>query len=241
MKNLIPACCSSLWHRHSCLCGLHRLHGPKAGVALLLLLSTGIAAAQSLADLKSTNLLLDVDLTVNTAAAHFQGSDSARLTLVEFFDLECPNTADYCDRAFPQVIDAYVKTGKLRYLALDFPIEKFHSNALKAATLAQCAGEQGRFWEARPRLLSNPVILDTAALGLDRSRFQECMESGRGAAKVKTGLEEGRKLKMPGTPSFYLGYRDPADQSKVHAIKLLIGTQPFGVFQDLIDSLLKVP
>ena len=214
-----------------------------AGLFRCLLLSVvaRLAFGQSAGDLTAANLLLDVDLLINVDSGISQGNDLAKLNIVEFFDLECPNSADYAGRTFPLVLEEYVKTGKIRYVALNFPIEKLHPNATKAAEMGVCAAEQGKSWEARDRLLQNPVMLDTAALGMDRGKFQSCLDSGRAAAIVKSSLAEGRRLKIPGTPSFYFGYADPAERSKVHAVKLLIGTQSFDVFKELIGEFLKGP
>jgi len=210
-----------------------------------LLLSAAVAvplvSAQSVDELKEKNLLMGVDLVVKTGGAHAMGEKDAKVTIVEFFDYQCPYCGVFADQTLAKLLVEYVKTGKVRYIVRNFPQEKIHPFAPKAAEMGECAGEQGKYWEAHLRLLKDQQTLETASMGLDQSKFQECLDSGRAAAKVKSDLEEGRELKVPGTPSFYFGYSDPADPLQVRAVKLLVGSHTFKVFEDVIGSLLNPP
>ena len=109
---------------------------------------------------------------------------------------------------------------------MDFPLP-MHSNALKAAEAARCAGEQGKFWEMREKIFENQRALsaevlakDAGALGLDQAKFKECLGSGKFDAQIKKDMAEGQKAGITGTPSFLLGYAEPGD--KVKAVKKLV-------------------
>src|SRR3989344_6219200 len=75
-----------------------------------------------------------------------KGDPNAPITIVEFSDFQCP----FCERFFtetlPLIEKNYIKTGKVRLVYRDFPLG-FHENAEKAAEAAECADEQGKFWE----------------------------------------------------------------------------------------------
>ena len=144
----------------------------------------------------------------------------------------------------PQIEKEYIKTGKLKYVALDFPLESIHKNAFKAAEAARCASDQGKFWEMHDRLFANQQALapnnlpqHAQAIGLDVPKFQQCLDSGKYAATVRKDLAEGQKAGITGTPAFLLGVTVPNDPM-VKVIRVLKGAQPYTSFKDAIDSLL---
>src|SRR5262249_51887994 len=127
----------------------------------------------------------------------------------------------------------------------NFPLEQLHPLALKAAEAAECAGDQGKYWEMHERLFKNQNLLDAKempahalVLGLDGDKFKQCFEGGKFTAKVKADQTDGTKLNVTGTPTFFFGYLDEKDPSKLKAIKKLSGAQPLAAFADILDNLL---
>lgn len=144
----------------------------------------------------------------------------------------------------PQIETEYIKTGKLKYVVRDFPLEAIHKDAFKAAEAAHCAGEQGKFWEMYTRLFANQRALGSKdlpqhaqALRLDASKFQQCLGSGKHAARIRKDLEDGQQAGITGTPGFFLGVTDP-NNTKVKVLRVIKGAQPYANFKDAIDSLL---
>ncbi len=173
------------------------------------------------------------------------GDAAAKLTVIEFSDFECPYCLEYFKTSYRQVLDGYVKTGKLRYVFSDFPGEQIHPHALKAAEAARCASEQGKFWEmhdqlfTRQRDLGATGMTDGAkAAGLNEAAFGACLTSGKYTAKVQEEVKKTASLGLQGTPAFVFGVTDPADASKVKLLKALVGAQPYAQFQQTIDTLL---
>jgi protein-disulfide isomerase len=173
------------------------------------------------------------------------GDPAAKLVLIEFSDFECPYCSEYFKTIYRQVLDGYVKTNKVRYVFGDFPGEKIHPHALKAAEAARCANEQGKFWEmhdqlfTRQRDLGATGIEDSAkGVGLNLTDFDSCLAAGRYTAKVKEAEQSTANLGLQGTPAFVFGIADPANPSKVKLLKALVGAQPYAQFQQVIDSLL---
>src|SRR2546425_12417859 len=134
----------------------------------------------------------------SVADAPTLGRADAPVTLVEFSDYQCP----FCQRFFAATLSAlkkhYVDTGKVRYVFRDFPLDQMHPQARKAAEAAHCAGEQGKYWEMHEVLFQNqralalPQLAEYAhAVGVDGSKFDECLSSGRHAARVERGLADG--------------------------------------------------
>jgi protein-disulfide isomerase len=185
------------------------------------------------------------NVSINTDGAPFQGEKSAKVVIVEFSDFQCPFCGRYSTQTYSQVIDEYVKTGKVKYVFRDFPLETIHPLALKAAEASRCAGEQGKFWEMRDRLFKNQQALDAkemlghaTVLELNVPKFQQCLDSDKYAADVKKDAAEGQKLGVKGTPSFFFGFADAKDPSKMKAVSMFSGAQPLTAFKDALDKLL---
>jgi len=173
-----------------------------------------------------------------------KGSKTARLVLIEFTDYECPFCARYFHDTLPALEKEYVQTGKLRYVLREFPLESIHSQAFKAAEAALCAGEQGKYWDMHDRLFSNQEALGPGdlvahgqAMGLDPAVFQQCLDSGRTAAKIRKDFAEGRQAGVGGTPTFFLGTVDDTGSS-MKVIAVITGARPFSSFKEAIDSAL---
>ena len=174
-----------------------------------------------------------------------RGENGARLILIEFSDYQCP----FCSRHFrdtaPQIDKEYIQTGKLKHVFLDLPLESIHKSAFKAAEAAHCAGEQGKFWEMHDRLFANQLTLEpwkphAEAVGLDVTKFEDCLSSGRHAAQIRADMAEAQKAGFTGSPSFFLAYSDPRS-TKVKTVARLVGAQPFASFKAVIDKLLAEP
>jgi protein-disulfide isomerase len=179
------------------------------------------------------------------AGAPFLGRADAPVTVVEFSDYECP----FCQRFFATTLPAlkkeYVETGKVRYVFRDYPLDRIHPNARKAAEAAHCAGEQGRFWEMHDVLFQNakalapPQLSEYArTIGLDGAAFDECFGSGRHAARVERGLADGAAAGVRGTPGFVIGRTKAGDVVEGTAVR---GAQPPETFRRIIEQLLAQP
>ena len=183
---------------------------------------------------------------ISTLGAPSLGDPSSKVTMIEFSDYQCPFCGRYANQTMSQVIDEYVKSGKVRYIFRNFPLEQVHPFAEKAAEASACAGDQGKFWEAHDRFFKNQQTLDVkqmqahaSALGLDALKFQQCLDSGKYASRVRADVVEGQKYNVRATPSFFFGTQ--VKDSKLKAEKFLSGAVPYQNFKDLIESLLNPP
>jgi protein-disulfide isomerase len=173
-----------------------------------------------------------------------KGDKNAKVTLVEFTDYQCPFCSRHIRDTFPQIENDYIKTGKVRYVLREFPLESIHPQAVKAAEAAGCAGEQGKYWEMHDRLFANQNALalpqlpsHAEALSLDAGKFKTCLDSGKVAAKVRKDLADAQKYGATGTPTFFIGLTDPKG-SEIKAVRKIVGAQSYAAFKDAIDTLL---
>jgi len=118
----------------------------------------------------------------------------------------------------PRIDAEYIKTGKLKYIVRDFPLESIHPRAFKAAEAAHCAGEQGKYWEMHDRLSANQRQLapgdltsHAQAVGPDAAAFQGCLDSGKYSAHIRTDMLAGQRAGVRGTPTFFLGVQASND------------------------------
>lgn len=202
-------------------------------VAFLVLGSASVAIAQA------PN---DVRVAVQSTPA--LGQESARVTIVEFSDYQCPFCRRHSSQVFPELVKEYVNTGKVRYVFRDFPIASIHPQAHRLHEAAHCAGDQSRYWEMHDRLFDDPqrtdakdLVARARALGLDGPRFERCLAGGVHAAKVRQGTADGEKARVRGTPTFFLGFTEP-DGAPIRPQRLVVGAQPYAAFKQAIDSLL---
>lgn len=157
------------------------------------------------------------------------GPDNAPITIVEFSDFQCP----YCQRSVGLLKELRRIYGdKIRVVYRDYPGPN-HPFAAPAAEAAQCAGEQSRFWEYHDSLFDRQTtgkgwdfLALAKELGLQQESFASCLKSGRFREEVAKDLQEGFKLGITSTPTFFINGRP------------LIGAQPLAAFQTIIDSLL---
>src|SRR5262245_15960800 len=184
------------------------------------------------------------DLALPIAGAPARGAATARVTLIEFSDYQCPFCGRYARDTFGQIDRDYVKTGKVRYVFRNMPIESLHPQSFKAHEAALCAGDQGKYWEMHDQLFANQSALDPAALvgyaraaGLDVAKFQPCLTSATYASRIREDLSEAERVGARGTPTFFIGRAVPGD-SKVKVVRILRGAQPYAAFREAIESVL---
>ena len=162
------------------------------------------------------------------------GSPDAPVTIIEFSDFQCPFCERFYTQTLPLIEENYVKTGKVKIVFRDFPLNSIHPQAQKASEAAECAYELGgndAFWKYHNKLFENQDALDVASLkkyaveiGLDANKFNSCLDSGKKASEVAKDLADGEKAGVTGTPAFFINGR------------LVEGAQPYANFQKVIDE-----
>jgi len=173
-----------------------------------------------------------------------KGEPTARVTIVEFTDLQCPFCVRYYKNTFPRIVKEFVETGKVRYVAREFPLASIHKDAQRAAEAALCAGEQGKYWELRDKIFHNRNRLGEAdveeyarSVGVEVEPWKECLSSGRYREKVTRDVRDGSRLGVNGTPSFAFGLTDPDDPESITVTELIQGAYPYEEFVKRIQKL----
>ena len=153
-----------------------------------------------------TNQAVDLKL----AGVPSRGPETARLTIVEFSDFQCPFCRSGADtltgiaKAFPNDV---------RLVFKQFPLES-HSQAALAAEASLAAHAQGKFWEMHDRIFSNPrsltesnLITWAKELGMDAAQFTSDLTSHKYQSTVQNEVREGLDAGVQGTPTVFLNGR----------------------------------
>ncbi|MAF89077.1 MAG: thioredoxin domain-containing protein [archaeon] len=170
------------------------------------------------ATIKTIDLSIDDDPVL--------GNDNAEITVIEFSDFQC----QFCNRLWADAVNGiktnFVEDGTVKFVYRDFPLN-FHPSAAKAATAANCAEEQGQYWEMHDKLFENqqsdwgyyvqeerkylaledamPFFRQYASeLGLDTDKFNDCLDSDKYDSEISKDLVDGQTAGVTGTPSVFV-------------------------------------
>lgn len=161
--------------------------------------------------------------------AAFAGPENAIVTVTEFSDFECP----YCSRAADTLKGLKEKyAGKpVQFVFRNFPLS-FHPNARPAAEYAQCAQEQGKFWEmhdgifARQRELSADVLKEVAGqAGLDAGKLEACLAGSAVKQQIEEDMKKAQEVGVGGTPSFFVNGQTFGGNPTVEGISAAIDAE----------------
>jgi len=161
------------------------------------------------------------------AHAPRRGPDSARVTVVEFGDFQCP-ACGYSEPTVQQVLATYPNDVALVFV--NMPL-RMHENALRAAQAFLAAARQSKAWEMHDQMFAHQQALSDADLdlyaqgiGLDLVQFDIDRASPEVADQVAQDRALADSLGVNTTPTFYIGGY------------WLVGSQPFSAFKEVIDQ-----
>ncbi len=196
--------------------------GNAAGAAVAPLVGDGnVAAPSPSVDMEA---LLDDDPVL--------GDDDAPVTIVEFSDYECPFCARFYQQTLQQIKSEYITTGKVKLVYRDFPLS-FHPQAIPAAIAANCAGEQGKYYQYHDKIFTDGGAGGKTStdyekwaqeVGLNLAKWKTCLSDPKQRQEVQKDFADGQRAGIQGTPGFFVNGQ------------LVSGAQPFEVFQQIIDA-----
>ena len=173
---------------------------------------------------------------------HVRGNPNAPVVIVEFSDTECPFCKQF-HNTLKQVTANYGTDGKVAWVYRHFPLPQLHPKASHEAEALECANDLGgndAFWKYTDRLYEvtpsnnglDPAQLPAIAqeVGLDKTAFTKCLDSGKYKARVDKDAAEAAAAGGQGTPHsiiLYAGEQVPIE-----------GAQPFEVLKNMVDTLL---
>lgn len=167
------------------------------------------------------------------------GSANAPVTLIEFADYQCP----FCGRFYSQIglplKEEYINSGKVKMVFRNFQF--LGPESLAAGSAAECAKDQGKFWEFHDAIfsaeikdaqehngnLNRTLFMKIAGdLKLNTNTFATCVDSQKYDAKISAETQDAQKYGVNSTPTSF-----------VNGTKVL-GAQPYAQFKAMIDAAL---
>lgn len=174
-----------------------------------LLLSVAALTLVACVDTTGLSATIHTDVHPDTA-------QNALVTVTEYADLQCPA----CRSAHTSVTKPLIaKYGtKIGYDFRHFPLASIHRYAMESAEAAECAADQGKFWEFvdasfenQPEMTSDALRAWGAELGLDAELFDRCIDSHIKRKAIQASYDEGRAKGVQGTPTYFVnGQQTPA-------------------------------
>lgn len=181
-------------------------------------------------------VIAGVDLT---GLGYDQGNPAAPVVIVDFSDFACPYCAEFSRETYAEIAREFVSTGKVLFKYVPFVAGSFR-HSREATRAAECAAEQGRFWEMLDRVYAVqqewktasdavPVLArEAAAAGLDTARAAACYASGRTDARTARLTSVANDIGVRVTPSFVVNGRP------------IQGALPLADFRNVIQAALLV-
>ena len=168
-----------------------------------------------------------------SAVGRSRGESNAPVTVIEFGDYQCPSCKRFEQTIAGDLEETYIATGRVR---LEFRNMAFLGDeSVLAAAAAECANEQDAYWPYHDKLFqeqrgenSGTFSFDrlkgfATDLGLDRTAFDECLDSTRTQQVVFDETDAAREAGVDSTPTFFING------------EMLKGAQDFSDFQDVIE------
>jgi protein-disulfide isomerase len=174
--------------------------------------------------------------TVASLESRSKGSPTAPVTVYEMSDFQCPYCKKFALETFPQLERDYIRTGKVRWVFINFPLTSVHAHASAAAELALCAAKQRAFWRVHDLLFQHqetwaplkeagPFFVSLAdSARLSKKTLLSCLETPATLNAVRADAEGAARSGATSTPTFYIEGG------------LLEGAQPPEVFRQVLDS-----
>ena len=157
---------------------------------------------------------------VTEDGAWWIGAKTPKVTIMEFTDYECP----FCRRAHYQtrmMLARYRNDVRLvhRHMPMDIKCNEYmktpyHERSCEFAAAAECAGEQGKFWQMNDALFGIQDNMSAAQVDLDElidklalnvEQYEKCLSSAKVAQTIGADIDEGTRRQLPGTPTYFIG------------------------------------
>jgi protein-disulfide isomerase len=168
---------------------------------------------------------INVPLSLNDP---YTGSTNASIALVVFSDYSCPNCKSG-EEITKSLMSKY--PDKIIYVFKDLPLTRIHPNSYNSALAAECAKEQGKYWEYHDYLFEHQEQQElqylkeyAKLLGLDSEKFNNCFEEQKYKKEVDEDVKTAALVGVSGTPTFF-----------INGI-MVVGAQPEEEFIKIINS-----
>ena len=183
----------------------------------------------------STNI---VSNTFTANGSPILGDPNAPITLIEFGDYQCHFCNVHFHNTEHNLLENYIKTGKVKMIFKDFTI--IGPDSINAAHGAHCADDQGKFWQYHDILYNNwtgenngwassdNLLRFAQEIELDVDQWSDCMIDEKHSKTIVDSNKDARDLGITGTPAFFVIGPD-------NKITKISGAQPYENFENIFN------
>ncbi len=159
----------------------------------------------------TTNQPVDVEIPLYKSQ---QGSEDAKVTVIEFADFQCPYCGEWQKTIYPKLKSEYIDTGKVKFVFWDLAF--LGDESIKAAEAAVCAKDQNKFWEYHDLLFagqygenqgafSDKILKEKASeLQLDTNIFNKCFDTRLYKTLIEDSNSLAQKYGVNSTPTVFI-------------------------------------
>ena len=157
-------------------------------------------------------------------AEHTLGDMKSKVIVIEYGDYQCPGCAT-AQPVLKTVMEKY--KDKVGFVFRNYPLTSIHPNALAAASAAESAGLQGKFWEMHDKLYENQntwnrlngtdrtnyFVSLANEIGIDSEKLRANLNTDSKAIRQKINYDRaiGQTLDLTGTPSIFVNGKKISD------------------------------
>lgn len=206
---------------------------PKQSMAMGFLVAIAIFSSAAFLFALSGNSSFSFNLKTakgsGNAGEHFLGKANAKVTLVEYSDVQCP----FCQRFHPtvkQLLQEY--PNDVKWVYKHFPLNSIHPQAQSGAEAAECVADQlgnEGFFAYLDQLFNNQSALGRSLyiskaveVGANEAEFTKCFDEGKFRDKVLADLQEGQAAGVTGTPSSFINGQNLSGAVSYEQVKAVV-------------------
>jgi len=176
-------------------------------------------------------------IQIDTSKREILGDKNAKVEWIEFSDYQCPFCGKLTNGVRKEILEKYVKTGKVKMIFKNFAF--LGEESLWAAEAAECSREQGKYWEYHDLLFAKQSGENQGTfkkdnlrkwaeeLGLDKAKFNDCLDSEKYRSLIQSDYDEGVKIGVQGTPTVFINGEK------------IVGALPIVKYVEVIEKYLK--
>lgn len=172
----------------------------------------------------------------------FLGEKNAEYVVMFFSDYQCKLCNTFIQTNLERIKQNYITNKKIKFIYRDHPLST-NPQSINAANFANCAGEQGKYWQASNALIENQQLLEAANFSeiakkikdIDSKKLIRCANRSRYEKEIELDRIDAKQLGITGIPSFFIGKISNAQ----YAGYLVRGAQPYNIIKTYLNKVLE--
>ncbi|RZF79163.1 hypothetical protein EXT46_14825 [Pseudoalteromonas sp. CO325X] len=185
---------------------------------------------------------ITTDEAVPLQGAVLEGSESAKIAIMEFTDIQCPYCKKFSLETYPKLKKDFIDTDKVIFANRQNPLS-IHEQATEASAHLICANQQGKFAQVKEALFTESDLVKQekwqeigAIKSLDQDSLSACLDNEKIYQQIALDKKLAKALGITKTPTFVIGLHN---KGKLESWKKLEGAPKYEDLREIIDRLIE--